>query len=599
MKIIYSSNLKSLLRYKLNNSDKKKHLILSKIDCQSKELEQNNSFRHVFIRPITEEEQLSCEKEYIANISGLADNFNDWRWWANPVSEKNEHLAEQYKDLCSAFMLIKTIDNYPGYPNELFVYGNPNIYVILKGHYLAKGISIIGLNKSWLKEFTLFCYQLLKVKFFILKVIVRKLFLVTISVKFNCQLKDKNYDYVIRTWLYDRQDSDFKSDTFFGGLIEHILNNRKKVLLIGGIVNNYENIIKRIRDYKGELAVIPEEYFLEYSDFFKLLGHFQFRSNKLNSKIFFQGINVSNYYSKQILKNFWQVPYFNNIVHYLIGKNFAKKVDFKVFIQTFENYGWEKVTIQAIRQINPKAKILGFQHAFVSRNSFKYFPGLREISKMPLPDKIITMGRRTKVILEKYGAYNPQQIEQGCALRQQYLEQSLPIIRRNIEKILVPLTMVVSESVKIIKFVYQAGLIQANKKIIIRPHPACSFHRVRQQLDFKLTDNFVVDNSRPVSEQLTKIDLVIYTWSTIAAEGLRLGLPVIYLDILKPLFVDPLFECSALKRQVDQPRQLVDVINDFDRMMAADFHKEQQQAWDYIKDYFNPVTENNLKPFFA
>ena len=599
MKIIYSSNFKAILGYKPNNLDKKIRLIVSNSDHQLQELTQVKRLKYTFVESITGEEQLACEKEYIANIAGLADNFDNWRWWANPVSEKNEHLGQEYKDLCEAFLLIKTTDNHLCQSEDIFVYGNPNIFVILKEYYLAKGIPVVGLNMYWLKDFVSFCCQLIKVMAFIFKVILRKLFLEMKKGKFNCQIKDKNYDYIIRTWLYYRPETDFKADVFFGDLIGHMFNKHKKVLLLSGILDNYSKTINKINDYQGELTVVPEEYFLKYSDIFKLFCHFQFRVSRFKEKISFKGIDVSAYYSKQILKNFWQAPYFNNIVHYLIGKNFAKKVDFKVFIQTFENYSWEKVTIKAIRQGKPNAKILGFQHAFISRNSFKYFPGDREILKMPLPDKIITMGRRTKEILEKYGAYGSQQIEQGCALRQQYFKKSLPVVHRNIEKILVPLTMVASESVKIIRFVYQSELIKTNKKIIIRPHPACCFDRVAQQLDFKVYDNFIVDNSRPVGEQLMEIDLVIYTWSTIAAEALRLCLPVVYLDILKPFYVDPLFECLALKRQVSQPGELTGVINDFDQMVNRDFQQEQQQAQEYIKDYFNPVTEKNLEPFFV
>ena len=46
---------------------------------------------------------------------------------------------------------------------------------------------------------------------------------------------------------------------------------------------------------------------------------------------------------------------------------------------------------------------------------------------------------------------------------------------------------------------------------------------------------------KSIIEELSEADGVIYTWTTVAVEALKLGLPVIYLDILTPMYVDPIF----------------------------------------------------------
>ena len=99
-------------------------------------------------------------------------------------------------------------------------------------------------------------------------------------------------------------------------------------------------------------------------------------------------------------------------------------------------------------------------------------------------------------------------------------------------------------------------------------------------------------------EELSTTDIVLYTWTTIAVEALKLGLPIIYLDILNPMYVDPLFECSYLKRTVSKPYELLQNIDALYNMSDLEFYKEQELAQSYLKEYFYPVTEKNLKPFF-
>ena len=78
----------------------------------------------------------------------------------------------------------------------------------------------------------------------------------------------------------------------------------------------------------------------------------------------------------------------------------------------------------------------------------------------------------------------------------------------------------------------------------------------------------------------------------------KVGLPVIYLDILDPMYVDPLFMCSALKRVAKSSNQLTSVINNLYNMEDEPFYLEQKQAQEYLKDYFYPVTESNLNAFY-
>ena len=75
-----------------------------------------------------------------------------------------------------------------------------------------------------------------------------------------------------------------------------------------------------------------------------------------------------------------------------------------------------------------------------------------------------------------------------------------------------------------------------------------SFESFQKYIEFKIPNNFIISNEKSIIEELSEADGVIYTWTTVAVEALKLGLPVIYLDILTPMYVDPIFECNALKK---------------------------------------------------
>ncbi|BCB96310.1 hypothetical protein JZK55_12320 [Dissulfurispira thermophila] len=226
-----------------------------------------------------------------------------------------------------------------------------------------------------------------------------------------------------------------------------------------------------------------------------------------------------------------------------------------------------------------------------------------ELEKEALSEVIdhsyLGMGRRTKEIMEKYGNYSPEMLKIGCALRQEYLNDFKLLKRKRFNKIIVPLTMVSNESVLVLKFLYESGLGQTETKVIIRCHPAAPFKSFKNHINFQLPDNFIISNEKSVYEELSTTDIVLYTWTTVAVEALRLGLPIIYLDVLNPMYVDPLFECNALKNSVKKPKELLSAINDFYNMDDKSFYMEQQVAQEYLKEYFYPVTEENLTPFLT
>lgn len=601
--IIHCPDIKRLLKFTLRRDipclciilDHNKSENLSKY----KDILKLKGISELKAEEISDEEKAACEKEYVNSIAELSSYYNSVQWWANPISEKNEHISSHYKNLCLYYSLIKTLKKYSNILKCIFIVCNDEILEQLKVYCKDNNITIVLTRTSivlWSKRMFKNLYALFKVMFFLSKIVVRKI-LIPKPLKLGIENKVGNAQdcYVIRTWLDDRflKTDSLYNDPYFGRLPAHVISQGYKLLILAGILNSYAKIVKKIKDF----IIIPEEYFFKYTDFFHLLSFFFFGRKKIAQKVLFNGLDVTEIYKREIKNGYFTTAYVSNIFRYFVAKRFAEVVNFKMYIQTFENYAWEKMTIMGMRNSGNKGRILGFQHAFISRNSFKYFPGKREKGIVPLPDKIITMGDATKRIMERYGSYVPHIFSVGCALRQEYLKDIKPFKRRRYDKVVVPLTMVRKESLLILKFLYDSGLPETQIRVIVRCHPASPFNTFRKYINFKIPDNFIVNNEKKVAEELSDTDLVFYTWTTVAVEALKMGLPVIYLDILRPMYVDPLFECLFLRRTVSHAKDLLQTISELYSMKDAEFYHEQVLAQKYLEDYFYPVTERNLSPF--
>ena len=117
------------------------------------------------------------------------------------------------------------------------------------------------------------------------------------------------------------------------------------------------------------------------------------------------------------------------------------------------------------------------------------------------------------------------------------------------------------------------------------------------RIKFVLPDNFIVSNQTSLQEEFIRCGIVVYTWTTVCLEALWVGLPVIHLDINRPLNLDPLFEINDLKRIVSHPKQLVDEINFLLTMDEGTYERSYVNAKKYLDEYFYPNSEAALNEF--
>lgn len=534
---------------------------------------------------------------YLDLIASLHERYSKKDWWASSLSEKNSFHSKLFTRMY-----------------QLEYVGN------ILGKISAKDVVIVGSDETLLSQIrtnykdTFVIHGEIKYSGAIQRLIREFKGAVKLVVNvfkelrdLNCSKsllkskigiipKDKKYT-VIRTWVDQRNYlTENYNDSYFGKLIDFVSCQGKEVIIFAGILKDFSGNLKKFKDETG-FRIIPYNSFLKKRDVFKSFFRTCFNRPKMHCNIKYNGSEITELAKWELWQDIESQSFFYAILQYYCCRRLSENIQIENFIYTYENYAWEKMSILGLRAIDNNITITGFQHAFIAKNSFQYFPGRGEEHIMPMPDKIVTLGNRTKEIMMNKGSYEERIFSTGCALRQDYLFGLKGMKMDGTKDIFVPMSILLEDAVKVIKFLFSAGMEKYEGKIYLRFHPRLSVEKVSERLGFDLPKNFIISENPPISEEIRRAGVILYTWTTVCLEALKMGRPVIYLDVNYPLDVDPLFECDNLKDKCSDPELLIDKIERLAGLDEKTYKNEYDKALEYLDEYFIPVTENNMAVF--
>ena len=544
-------------------------------------------------------DKTAFEKKYLDFIASLGKEVrSDW-WWASVLSEKNDLTSKLFDRLYRLLCLDNTIKKM----------GNKDIIIVSSDQVLVKQIIF-----NYKERFTIRSYTHCYIKDWVLHILkgikghllqlykavdeYKKLLLTRRILEKRKSIIENKADYVVlRTWVDHRNyKSQTYVDPYFGNLPQFLSAQKKNVLIFAATFSDYKNILKQFHADNKNL-IIPYNFYLYWTDILRCLVNTYFRRPLVKRPVFFENLDITHIISFELSLDMAEGFFFNSLIQYYSCIRLAEFISIERFIYTFENYAWEKMSILGLRRQNSNIRIIGFQHAFISRNSFKYFPGSGEDKIMPLPDRIITLGEQTKEIMKRFGNYPEAIFFTGCALRQEYLFNLNVLPRGDGGGIFVPMTITIEDTVKVIRFLLVAGLDEAPEKVYLRFHPGTPVRSVIDALGFNVPDNFIISDNPPMPEEIKRCSVVLYTWTTVCLEALKMGRPVIYLDVNYPLEVDPLFECTHLKDSCRYPQELLHKIDKIRKIDDKTFNTELAKSEEYLAEYFYPVNEEYLSAF--
>lgn len=598
MKKVIISVDKNKIEKTKNSGEEFGFVILSKKYDHLKEELSKSGFKEINVKIGDEIKKDSFMKKYIDMIGKIGKKYNSIEWWATSISSKNPFLSDLYERVYYYTQIIKLIEK--SNENLIIISQNVELNCCIQKYCKDKSIKCLNHSKepNILKKVSNKIFNFGKYVIYDFLILLQKKNAIRKHMKISNNLSENKNYYVLRSYFYNKsisEEGNYK-DSYFGGLLQYLNEKKDNFVVLAKILQNYSEITKKISNYE-DILIIPQEYFISYCDYLRISFKSPICKMKIGNDAIIDEIDVSHLINKEIKKNYTNYEIRNNLIYYYIVKNLVKKIKVDTFLYTFENHSWEKLSNISFEKCSPSTKTVGYQHAAISKYYLNFYSSSYEKDVIPLPNKIISFGSETRKIMEEYGSYEKNLIQEGCALRFNYLYNS-NLIKRDVKNtIFVPLTISPTESADLIKFVNKS-LKENNKyRIILRTHPANPIQKIQSHLDFKLDNRFVISKNPKMIDDLALSDIVLYTSTTVSAEALMMGVPVIHLDLGGIINVDPMFECKHLKWTVNKPDDFLGIINRIYDMKDEEYKKEQKLAREYVSKYFAPVDEKTLKVF--
>lgn len=601
--------VKNINRYTLKmigrhipDSDKEKiYLVFGDLRAQARDSLAALGFKEQELPENNEQSRDEFLREYIDLIGSIGKENNTLCWWATDVASKNR-FTSRITELLSHFLEIVNIARNQQFSVMLVVNPDWTILPSLKKACLKDRVELVvsgDLVMAKLFSFTASRLgSLASAMSNFAKMAIRCVYCrFVLGNKMKSLRDDSGPYYVIKTFIYNRSFSKGPgyTDSFFGKLPD-ILSKNRKLLIFAYILGGYRYCLNEIKKCNSPFGIIPIEYFISASDLISAFKAFIVSRVAVSEK-YMLGYEVADIIRNELSRTWNGIQYYQ-LIHCWALKRMLKKVKADTFLLTHENNPWEKMCIAALRQVSPDTFIIGYQHTIVSHASANMFPSAYENGIMPFPDKILTVGEATKNIMERYGKFDNVPVRASCALRFEYLFDSDRIARENNENILLALEGVKGVH-KLIAYALRELGGNDKYKVRIRMHPLIPWRYLQGKYGFNLEKypNFHLSPDGPVKNDLDWSGVVLYWGSTIGLEALNLGRPIVHYTTGSILNYDPLFESSVFKWVVNEDVRLSGVLEKINSLSTEEFISGWEEARKYLKNYFFPVSEENLAEF--
>ena len=267
---IFALNSSNILKKILKTrGDKCKYIVFDHKVIHKTGLIETSHFEEIDFDRYPESFKDEFHKAYIDLVGRIGSMINSEYWWAGFMASKNRFMSKLLPNLLHYYTIC-----YFSQKNKLediFLISPPSqIITSLMRYCEANEIKFKVLNMSLFSLFNKVKHginHVLRIIYFILKTfyitaLAKKYF----KEKFSANYKKENY-YVLRTFAYCTSisnDNEFH-DPFFGRLPDFLIENKKNVIVLVGVINNYKTTIKKLAKCNNYFLV-PQEYFLNYTD---------------------------------------------------------------------------------------------------------------------------------------------------------------------------------------------------------------------------------------------------------------------------------------------------------------------------------------------
>ncbi len=402
--------------------------------------------------------------------------------------------------------------------------------------------------------------------------------------------------YIIKTFAYHRSfcNNEF-IDPFFGKLREYLEEKGHKVITIFDPIDCSIFSFFKSRHLDNTL---PFYAFLSPIDFLWVLTQLmKALFTSLKGTYLFNNIDISDIIRFHFNSNKTDSGTAYSLLMFRSYKRIFKKFAPKSYIYTYENNPWERMGLIAAKEAKTQIETIGYQHNVIPLASLNLFPSSNEFSFAPFPDKIVTTSALTAEILKSWAPNLNMAICPGAALRYSYLDSIQTCKTGAIKKVLlVVLEGVPDKALNQLNYILDQINDLMDWKIVIRTHPALPLSRIMNQPE-TLPTNIATSSLPKVYDDLLRSDILLYSGSTVALEGLAIGLPIIFFNQTLKANHDPLFDFNDFKWVVDGNDRLLDTVNAIRSIDQQCLENKRLKASSYISDYFTSPSDTSMASF--
>ncbi len=546
----------------------------------------------------------SLRQPYIDYIGKLSVANNSLVWWASSLSEKNPLVSRTFLYACYV-KLCQAILGSSREENLVFVAENKTIWqTILANLKNSPGYEIRHIEAPVCEIFSEIRGTL--------KLAALKVYFLTQTVYHLClarpyrgkSIKELSHSegvVLLQNWVDPRSftpNGEYR-DNFFGKLAHHLSHQGKKVVIIPQILLtvSYGQILKKI-SRQIDSFLLPES-FLTVTDVCRLFLQTLFI--KPGQKVYpaFAGIDITGLIAQDLTRDRWGAALPSNLLLYeAVGRWKKAGISFETTIYPYENQVWEKSYCLALRKFYPSVKIIGYQHTTVPKMYLNYFFSKGELHILPFPDKVITTGKYTDLLLKKSG-YDPAKVICGGAIRYtSLLNKKLVPLKRDITKtiILVTPSSDRNETLELIWKVLKAFGDTKRYKVVLKFHPDCPYSYVAGDIG-SLPENFTVSEN-PSDDLLLESHVLLYSSSTTSIEALALGVPIVHVESDFTIDRDNLADFpTSVRESVSTPDDIVKAAAKILKMDEKELSRKRQLWAEIVAEMFGPVDESTFDLF--
>ena len=519
--------------------------------------------------------------KFVEFMGVLNQSNHSTDWWAMPFTNKNPDTTTLCRTISDFLSIIDLLRSDPR--PLLVITDNVDLVIQIKSFLAKENLSAIflmnhtGRVKKWLKLHTPIGTLLAGFKLTLIWGLSRR---------YRPARCDTESHVVIATISHLRSftDSNRYRDVYFNKLVDYLAKTDTKVLVLTLMADHQRQQLRQIKSLRSEIPVIPMDACLTF-------GHLiSCTMWALKSSLFparpkgpfiIDGIDISCLINTTVRESQNSGTLFNNL---------------RIFY--CENRSWEKMLLLGLSHNSAKTKSVGYQHFALTRAHTNFMFEENEVEITPLPKTILTTGEIATTWLQSQTNIQRQIFKTACALRQGQTNPPWKSHRNRVDcRLLVALSTSLEEYVGLLSFLNTAFSVGSSFEVRIRPHPELFPLEAALTIVQLSEPQFFTESTGPLLEDLVWADMILYTSSTVAMEGISLGIPAINVDLGDFLSRDPMPDWNEFKWSVHDPAQLFETIRTIQDLPESEYRSRQAKGKEYATAYLQPVSDDLLRMF--